>query len=244
MVCQSGRDTLMFQSLIWPHHLPLALSLISSTMIHPLLLPTEIDSAKAAAAYEIREIWNKPEVILPEIVHSTAFQGNTVGNPLLCPEEQLEVVGEREMRGYMNDWYRPERMVVSGVGMPHQELVELAEKEFGGLTSSKGLGLGAASSSKLTAGGGGGVGERQAGQPSGSKSFATVSNVPFESVGSSAEERERLVSAKAVYTGGEQYIEKDEEFVHLYVGFEGVGLHDPDIVSVSVLTHPLHGNLR
>ena len=63
-------------------------------------------------------------------------------------------------------------------------------------------------------------------RPQGSKSFATVSNTSLDT------EKERLASAQAMYTGGEQYIEKPEdEFVHLHVAFEGLGIHDPDIVS-------------
>ena len=63
-------------------------------------------------------------------------------------------------------------------------------------------------------------------QSLGRKSFATVSLAPVDGA------HERLASQRAVYTGGEEYIEKpEEEFVHLYIGFEGLGIHDPDIVS-------------
>lgn len=129
--CSSSRETIMYQSSIFPSHLPTALSLLSSTILHPNLLPSEIEQQKLAAAYEIREIWAKPELILPEVLHTVAFRNNTLGMPLLCPEEQLSVLGEKEVRGFMRDWYRPERMVLAGVGMQHEELVELAERYFG-----------------------------------------------------------------------------------------------------------------
>jgi processing peptidase subunit alpha len=121
----------MYQSTVFPQSLPLAMSLISSTILQPKLTPLELETQKDAAAYEVREIWQKPELILPEILHSVAFKDNTLGMPLLCPESQLDVLGEKEVRGFMKDWFKPERMVVAGVGMQHEELVELAEKEFG-----------------------------------------------------------------------------------------------------------------
>jgi processing peptidase subunit alpha len=215
--CSSSRETIMYQSTVFPSSLPLALSLLSSTILHPLLLPEEIEAQKQAAAYEIREIWAKPELILPEILHTVAFKGNTLGMPLLCPESQLAVLGEKEVRGFMRDWYTPERMVIAGVGMAHEELVELADQHFGSLNSSVPV-LDPAPT----------LHRNGSAQPAGSKSFATVSSAP-----EGITEKEALASAKAVYTGGEEYLEKeDEEFIHLYIGFEGLGIHDPDIVSI------------
>ena len=211
----------MYQSTVFPSSLPLALCLIGSTILHPQLLPTEIEAQKAAAAYEIREIWAKPELILPEIFHTVAFRDNTLGMPLLCPDSQLGVLGEKEVRGFMRDWFSPGRMVVAGVGMGHEELVKLADQQFGSMDSAVPV-----IDPIPTL-------HRGSRLPVGSKSFATVSNSPL---GDAMEEYERLRNAKAVYTGGEKYIPKeDEEFVHLHVGFEGLGIHDPDIARLLFL---------
>jgi processing peptidase subunit alpha len=114
VTCSSSRESIMYQSTVFPQSLPLAMSLISSTILQPKLTSTELETQKDAAAYEVREIWQKPELILPEILHSVAFKDNTLGMPLLCPESQLDVLGEKEVRGFMRDWYKPERMVVAG----------------------------------------------------------------------------------------------------------------------------------
>ncbi|WWD18944.1 hypothetical protein CI109_103400 [Kwoniella shandongensis] len=228
ITCSSSRETIMYQSTVFPQSLPLALELISSTIRHPLMLPEEVAAQKDAAAYEIREIWAKPELILPEIFHTVAFRGNTLGMPLLCPESQLNVLGEREVRGFMKDWYRPERMVIAGVGMPHEELVMLAERFFGDIPASASQGLATASSLSNP--------YPQQQQPAGTKSFATVSNPP------ASEDYTNLINARAEYTGGEQYIEKqDDEFVHLHIGFEGLGIHDPDIYALATLQTLLGG---
>lgn len=231
ITCSSSRETIMYQSTVFPQSIDLAMSLLSSTILHPLLLPEELEAQKAAAAYEIREIWAKPELILPEILHTVAFHGNTLGMPLLCPESQLDVLGEDEIRGFMRDWYRPERIVVAGVGMPHEEMVELAEKHFGGVPASapedSSPSASASASSSLRPG---------APAPTGAKGFATVVNPP------AGESDRSLAAAKAVYTGGEEYILKpDEEFVHLYIGFEGLGVHDPDIYALATLQTLLGG---
>ncbi|TXT10794.1 hypothetical protein VHUM_02299 [Vanrija humicola] len=225
--CSSSRETIMYQSTVFPQSLPLAMELLSGTVLHPLLLPEELEAQKAAAAYEIREIWAKPELILPEILHTVAFKDNTLGMPLLCPESQLDVLGEKEIRQFMRDWYRPERLVIAGVGMEHQELVELADKFFGSAGTKASLDV---PPSSLRPG--------ASPQPAGSKSFATVSDAPTDV----SDDYARLASARAVYTGGEEYILKpEEEFVHLYIGFEGLGVHDPDIYALATLQTLLGG---
>ncbi|KZT56068.1 LuxS/MPP-like metallohydrolase [Calocera cornea HHB12733] len=129
--CTSTRESMMYQSTHFPSDLPLALSLIASTLQQPLLLPEELEESKAAAAYELREIISKPELILPEVVHQAAFGGETLGRPLLCPEDRFELITPDIIREYLSTYVRPERIVVAGAGMPHEQLVELTEQYFG-----------------------------------------------------------------------------------------------------------------
>jgi processing peptidase subunit alpha len=230
--CSSSRETIMYQSTTFPQALPTAMSLLASTILKPLLLPEELVAQKEAAAYEIREIWAKPELILPEIVHHVAYKDNTLGMPLLCPEERLQHITADTVRGFMKDWYKPERIVVAGVGMEHEQLVDLTAQHFGHLSAGSSVSSSSTSSTSHL--------HQTSKAPSLSKSFATVSGAPVRSHHS---DYESLRSARAIYTGGQKMISKpEEEFTHLYVGFEGLGIHDPDIVSrqSTSLTHSMH----
>ncbi len=191
-----------------------------------------MDTQKEAAAYEIREIWAKAEMILPELLHTVAFKDNTLGMPLLCPEERLKDIDDEVIRGFMRDWYRPERMVIAGVGMDHEELVHLAQENFGDMTAST-----SSTSDVYTASASATISPQSAktlynssssSHPALSKSFATLHDRPL----SSEPTWQDLASARAKYTGGELMINKpEEEFTHVYIAFEGLGIHDPDIVS-------------
>jgi processing peptidase subunit alpha len=75
----------------------------------------------------------KPEVILSEILHHIVFDGKGFGNSLLCPEDRIHLVDASLMRHFMGQMYRPERMVIAGAGVAHEELVELADKHFSSL---------------------------------------------------------------------------------------------------------------
>jgi len=212
-----ARDSFFYGASTFPSKLPTAISLLSSNVLHPLLLPEEVEGAKSAALYETQVMWSSAKQVIPEIVLQTAFKDNTLGMPSALSEEQADVIGEKELRGYLKDWFRPERMVVTGLGMPHEELVELVSEHFEAIQPLVGS---ATSGATATAG--------TAKDAMRGKGYATVSNVdmPVHS------EYEALSGAVARYTGGEQFIEKDDEqFTHLAIAFEAPKVTDPDVVS-------------
>ena len=131
VMCSSSRETIMYQSSVFNQDVPTILSIFADTIQNPLLESEELAIQREAAAWEVTEIWNKPEMILPELVHATAYMNNTLGNPLLCPMESLQVMTTENLRTFMDAWYRPDRIVVAGAGMPHEQLVELSQKLFG-----------------------------------------------------------------------------------------------------------------
>lgn len=178
---------------------PLALSIISDTILNASFLPEEMEAQRNAARYEIREISSKPDMILPEVLHNVAYGGKTLGNPLLCPEDRIDVMDESVLRVRMEDWYRPERMVIAGAGMQHEQLVELTDKYFASLKS----------------------------VPSSTSQLSTPST------GS---------DSPSIYTGGQRHIfDASQEFNHLYVAFEGVGIHDEDIYTLATIQVLLGG---
>lgn len=224
----------MYQSSHFHQSTPLALSLISDTVLNPSFLPEEIEAQRDAAYYELREVTSKPDMILPEILHDVAYGQTALGNPLLCPENRVQIIDEKILRQSMRDWYRPERMVVAGAGMEHEDLVELTDKYFGSLQPSPVL-----SSSQQG---------RTASQlppphllsptsPSITKSLTRAASYLFPNPLT-----ELSLSSGSTYTGGHRFIaDKSAEFNHLYIAFEGVGIHDDDIYALATMQVLLGG---
>lgn len=239
VMCSSSRETIMYQSSVFNKDVPAVLSILADTILNPLLSPAELDMQREAAAYEIQEIWSKPELILPELLHTTAYRGNTLGNPLLCPIESLEKMTADNLRTFMSAWYKPERIVVAGSGMPHQQLVQLSEKLFGNLkpsltspASSDGSRSSASSSSSSRSSSPSSIFSRS------SSNFSTSS----VSAAQPASELVDLASATSHYSGGELYLpQPDLEFTHVYVAFEGLSIHDDDIYALATLQMLLGG---
>lgn len=129
--CASSRESLMYQSATFNSAVPDAIALLADTIRHPKITEQEVEMQLDTADYEIGEIWGKPELILPELVHMAAYKDNTLGNPLLCPKERLESIDRRTVEAYRKAFFKPERIVVAFAGVNHTEAVRLTEQYFG-----------------------------------------------------------------------------------------------------------------
>lgn len=135
--CASSRESMMYQAATFNSAIPTTVELLAETIRDPKLSDEELQQQLETAEYEVGEIWSKPELILPELVHTAAFKDNTLGNPLLCPQERLGSINKEVIQAYRDAFYQPERIVVAFAGVPHDEAVKLAEKYFGDMGSTK-----------------------------------------------------------------------------------------------------------
>jgi mitochondrial-processing peptidase subunit alpha len=242
-MCSSSRESIMYQSSHFQQATPLALSLISDTVLNPAFLAEELEAQKDAARYEIRELNSKPEMILPEVLHGVAYGHRTLGNPLLCPEERIDLIDEKMLRSCMKDWYRPERMVIAGSGMLHAELVEWSDKYLSSLkslnqttVSRPNAPLSHTSPPLLPSS-----------SPSIYKSLTRAASsclypTPFSNSGDSSHPLNSLPGWSSSYTGGHRFIlDTAAELNHVYIAFEGVGIHDEDIYTLATMQVLLGG---
>ena len=135
--CASSRESLMYQAATFNAAVPTTLGLLAETIRDPLITEHEVEQQLETADYEIREIWAKPELILPELVNVAAYKENTLGNPLLCPQERLQFINKSVVEKYRKTFFQPERMVVAFAGVQHDEALQLTRKFFGDMRQEK-----------------------------------------------------------------------------------------------------------
>ncbi|UKZ79445.1 hypothetical protein TrVFT333_007200 [Trichoderma virens FT-333] len=133
--CASSRESMMYQAATFNSAVPETVALLAETIRDPRITDEEVAEQIETARYEIAEIWSKPELILPELVHTAAFKDNTLGNPLLCPEDRLGSIDRNTVKMYRDRFYRPERMVLAFAGVEHGTAVKLAEEFFGDMNA-------------------------------------------------------------------------------------------------------------
>ena len=240
----------MYQAVHFQNATPLALSVIADTVTNPAFLPEEIEGQRDATRYEIREISAKPELILPEVLHQVAYGGEGLGNPLLCPEERIDVVDAETLRGFMKEWYKPERIVIAGAGMPHDELVDLTDKYLSSLKgdSAPALQPQTQPAQHFSASRQNPVPSHLLQTPSSPSLYKSLTRAASYLYPQSAPGPTN-VSATPVsplppssYKGGHFFIHQpDSEFNHIYLAWEAPGIHSPDIYALATMQMLLGG---
>lgn len=257
--CASSRESMMYQAATFNNAVPQTVELLAETIRDPRITEEEVAEQIETARYEIAEIWSKPELILPELVHTAAFRDNTLGNPLLCPEERLASINRDTVLAYRNLFYRPERTVVAFAGVEHAEAVKLAETFFGDMkasndwpTSRRGSETSIESETSSTSTLSSSSSTSTSQQPS-----RLLSKVPFfKNISTSAPRSAAVLDLPptlaetmqpSVYTGGFLSLPPQPpslnktNFTHIHLAFEGLPVASDDIYALATLQTLLGG---
>lgn len=266
--CVSSRESMMYQAATFNSAIPTATELLAETIRHPQITDEEVQQELATAEYEITEIWKKPELILPELVHMAAFKDNTLGNPLLCPMERVPQIDKSVVRAYRDTFYRPENTVVAFAGVPHAEAVRLATQFFGDMESTEQPALSRTGSetslSSLSSDSGesspSSLSSTTSSSPSQSPSM--LSKLPlFKNLSTSASQNASVqhsnpsvpsledITRPAHYTGGfvslpiqpPSFNPSQPTFTHIHLAFEGLPIASDDIYALATLNTLLGG---
>lgn len=130
--CQGSRDTLIYAVSIFNREIEHAVDLLSETVLKPKLTPRDVEETAMRINFENQDLLIDPErkTQLSEMIHAAAYNNNTLGHKKVCPPENIDKIDSQIMFNYMKHTHTPDRMVLAGVGMEHEKLVELAQKYF------------------------------------------------------------------------------------------------------------------
>lgn len=97
-----------------------------------MLSIVQLEAAKQSIAAELEsmEMQPVPELLLTELIHQAAYRNNTLGLPNLCPSEDITRMTTNDLWKFYSTYMKPSRMVLVGVNVEHEELVELAQQHF------------------------------------------------------------------------------------------------------------------
>uniref|UniRef100_A0A183T471 Alpha-MPP n=1 Tax=Schistocephalus solidus TaxID=70667 RepID=A0A183T471_SCHSO len=131
--CQIARDFVVYAISGIGKHLKTLVHVLSETTLRPQITDKEVEMAGKAVGFELATLEMSPPVepILNELLHSAAYGGiNTLGLARYCPKENIESITRKGIMEFMASLYRPERSVLVGVGVDHEEFVRFAEQSF------------------------------------------------------------------------------------------------------------------
>ncbi|KAG3288361.1 mitochondrial-processing peptidase subunit alpha isoform X2 [Ictidomys tridecemlineatus] len=124
------QDTTMYAVSADSKGLDTVVGLLAEVTLHPRLTDEEIEMTRMAVQFELEDLNMRPdpEPLLTEMIHEAAYRGNTVGLHRFCPSENIAKIDREVLHSYLRNYYTPDRMVLAGVGVEHEHLVECAEK--------------------------------------------------------------------------------------------------------------------
>ncbi|XP_058380464.1 mitochondrial-processing peptidase subunit alpha isoform X2 [Diceros bicornis minor] len=124
------QDTTMYAVSADSKGLDTVVGLLADVVLHPRLTDEELEMTRMAVQFELEDVNMRPdpEPLLTEMIHEAAYRGNTVGLHRFCPTENIAKIDRKVLHSYLRNYYTPDRMVLAGVGVEHDHLVECARK--------------------------------------------------------------------------------------------------------------------
>lgn len=146
---QSSREQMMYCVDVLRPNVNSAFNLLGETIQSPIVHEMEVEEMKQVIMFQTMDMM--PQVLMGEGLQLAAYgpmdgKLQQLGRPHFCTAEALPNLTADSVHAFREQHLlnSPERIVVSGSGISHDALVELAEANFGHMTASK------SDSSKIT----------------------------------------------------------------------------------------------
>ncbi|MCF8384098.1 MAG: insulinase family protein [Chlorobium sp.] len=113
-----------------------SLDLLADLVCNPVFPPEEIEKEKEVVQEEISSVNDTPEELVFEDFDRYLFDRHPLRRPILGTEESVAGLTESDLKAFMADFYRPEKMFLTATGnIRHETFIKLAERGFATLSS-------------------------------------------------------------------------------------------------------------
>ncbi|KAL9647664.1 hypothetical protein ABK040_015153 [Willaertia magna] len=130
---QTGRENIVYQTEALKSGIPYILELVTNSVLQSRLhewdLPPKIEAVKR----DIEDFHNSSQLVLNEALHYAAFNGETLGNTVVCPSHNLNRINTDTILNYMDTLFVAPRMTLVGTNYSHDELRELGSILLGNI---------------------------------------------------------------------------------------------------------------
>jgi processing peptidase subunit beta len=132
----TSRENTVYYAKAFNNDVPAAVDILSDILQNSKLEPQAIERERDVILREQEEVDKQLEEVVFDHLHATAFQGQPLGRTILGPKENIQSIQRADLENYIKTNYTADRMVLVGAGgIPHEQLVDLAEKYFANLPS-------------------------------------------------------------------------------------------------------------
>ncbi|KAK6194131.1 hypothetical protein LQW54_011772 [Pestalotiopsis sp. IQ-011] len=128
------RENTVYFSRAFNADVPQSVDILADILQNSKLEPSAIERERDVILRESEEVEKQLDEVVFDHLHATAYQHQPLGRTILGPKENIRDITRTELTNYIKTNYTADRMVLVGAGgIPHEQLVDLAEKHFSGL---------------------------------------------------------------------------------------------------------------
>src|SRR6201994_484226 len=133
----TSKEQICFNAKVLDDHLPIAFDVIADLVLRPKFDSEDVKKERQVVLEEIKMDLDNPEYLLHEIFTRGFWPEHPLGRPILGTPETVKKFNRDALRCRFREWFAPNHLLVSAAGnVSHEKVMELVEREFGGLQAS------------------------------------------------------------------------------------------------------------
>ncbi|KAL2154679.1 hypothetical protein VTH82DRAFT_3355 [Thermothelomyces myriococcoides] len=127
----TSRENTVYFAKALNEDVPQCVDILQDILQNSKLEESAIERERDVILREAEEVEKQLEEVVFDHLHATAYQHQPLGRTILGPRENIRDITRTELVNYIKNNYTADRMVLVGAGgIPHQQLVEMADKYF------------------------------------------------------------------------------------------------------------------
>jgi predicted Zn-dependent peptidase len=132
----TSKEQICFNAKVLDEHLPIAFDIIADLVLRPKFDSEDVKKERQVVLEEIKMDLDNPEYLLHDIFTRGFWPEHPLGRPILGTPETVRRFSRDALRKRFRHWFAPDRLVFSAAGnVTHERVLELVEREFGGLAA-------------------------------------------------------------------------------------------------------------
>ncbi|XP_058069131.1 probable mitochondrial-processing peptidase subunit beta, mitochondrial [Magnolia sinica] len=127
----TSREQTTFYANVLCDDVPIAVDILADILQNSRFSENAIRRERGVILREMEEVQGQAEEVIFDHLHSAAFRNNLLGNTILGPQENIQMISKMDLYQYISTHYTGPRMVVSAAGaVKHEEIVNQVSRQF------------------------------------------------------------------------------------------------------------------
>ncbi|MGR3362706.1 MAG: M16 family metallopeptidase, partial [Maritimibacter harenae] len=112
----TGREVTAYYARVLKEDVGLAIDVISDILMNPVFDESEIEVERGVILQEIGQALDTPDDVIFDWLQEVAYPGQAIGRPILGPAERVQDFCRRDLEGFVDEHYGPDRMILAAAG--------------------------------------------------------------------------------------------------------------------------------